>query len=205
MTTQLIQIIRKLVGTDFVAWQRTLRAMANLVRPDISKILDGRLRPEPLFDYRTRRGRGRPATSGMATSSSVPADALKGEETTPVGEGGEGDGRHEEIFSLTVPSMVTVPPTDELIFANGAELERWDACNQKLYSVLFLSTKGSANSFLERFAGRPDSRQQPDGQTAWKAMTEKYLNFSMQRCNCDTFWLGTSGEIGAKSEPSDMR
>ena len=38
-----------------------------------------------------------------------------------------------------------------------------------------------ANNFLARFAGRSDARQQPDGQAARKAMTEKYLNFSMQR------------------------
>ena len=51
----------------------------------------------------------------------------------------------------------------------------------KLYLVLFLSTQGTANSFLVRFAGRPDSKQQPDRQAAWKAMDEKYLNSSVQR------------------------
>ena len=59
--------------------------------------------------------------------------------------------------------MVTVPLTDGLILANGAELERLDAYNKQLYSVLFLSFEGAANSFLIRFAGRPDTRQQPDG------------------------------------------
>ena len=77
--------------------------------------------------------------------------------------------------------MLTVPPTDELTLANRAELVRWDAYNKQLYSVLFLFTKRASNSFLVRFAGRPNSRQQPDGQAAWKAMGEKYLNSSMQR------------------------
>ena len=77
--------------------------------------------------------------------------------------------------------MVAVWPTDKLILTNGAELEGWDAYNKQLFSVLFLSIKCTANSFLVRFSGRPDSRQQPDGQAAWKAMTQKYLNSSMQR------------------------
>ena len=70
---------------------------------------------------------------------------------------------------------------DELIFTNGAELERRDAYNKQLFSALFLSTKGEANSFLFRFAGRTDSRQQLDGQAAWKEVTDKYLNSSVQR------------------------
>ena len=37
--------ISKLDGTDFVAWQRTLRTMTNLVRPEISEILEGQLHP----------------------------------------------------------------------------------------------------------------------------------------------------------------
>ena len=68
--------------------------------------------------------------------------------------------------------MVKGPSTDEQILANRAELVQWDAYNKQLYSVLFLCTKGVANSFLVRFAGRPGSRQQPDGQAAWRAMGE---------------------------------
>ena len=82
------------------------------------------MRPEPL--YRIRRGRGRPSTRAVNTSSSAPANGLEGGEPTPGGEDGEGDGKHEEIHSVTVPSTAIVPPTDELILANGAELERWD-------------------------------------------------------------------------------
>ena len=82
---------------------------------------------------------------------------------------------------MTVPSMVTVPATDEVILANEAELERWDISIKKLCSILFLSTKSAPNGFLIRLAGRPASRQQPDGQVACEAMTEKYLNSSMQR------------------------
>ena len=104
---------------------------------------------------------------------------MEGEEPTP---GVEGGGQHEEISSVTVPSMATVPSTDEFILANRAELVQWDAYNKQLYSVLFLCTKSAANNFLVRFAGRPGSRQQPDGQAAWRAiMGEKYLNSSMQR------------------------
>ena len=175
-TTQLIRSISKFDGTDFVDWQRTLRAMANMVHLEVSQILDGQLRPEPL--YRTGRGRGRPATKGVTTSSSEVADAVEGEEPTP---GVRGEGQHDEISSVTVPSMAIVPSMDELILVNRAELVQWDAYNKQLYSILFLCTKGAANSFFVRFAGRPGSRQQPDGQAAWRAMGEKYLNSSMQQ------------------------
>ena len=103
--------------------------MANLVHPKISEVLNGQFRPEPL--YRTRRGRGRHTTRGVITSSSALADALEGEEPTPGGESIEGGEQHEEIFSVTVPSMATVPPTDGLILANRAELVRWDAYNKQ--------------------------------------------------------------------------
>ena len=80
---------------------------------------------------------------------------------------------------MTTPPMVTVPPTDGLILANKAEIGRRDAYNKQLYRVLFLSTKGAANSFLVHFTGRSDSSQQPNGEATWKAMAEKYFNSSM--------------------------
>ena len=70
--------------------------MANLVHPKISKILDGQLRPEPL--YRTGRGRGRPKTRSVTTSSSALAYAMEGEEPTPGGESIEGGGKQEKIL-----------------------------------------------------------------------------------------------------------
>ena len=76
------------------------------------------------------------------------------------GESIEGGGEHGEISSVRVPS------TDELILTNRAY-------NKQLYSVLFLCAKGGANSFLICFAGRPGSRQQSDGQAAWRTMGEK--------------------------------
>ena len=96
--------------------------MANSVHPEMFKILNAQLRPEPL--YRTRRGWGRPVTRSVTTSSSALADALEGEELTPGGKGVEGGGHDEEISSVTIPSTVTVPPTGELILANRFELER---------------------------------------------------------------------------------
>ena len=94
---QLIRSTSELDGTDFIEWQRTLRAFANLVHPGIYEILDSQLRPEPL--YRTTRGRGRPATRGVTTSSSALADALESEELIPGEEDIEGGGQHEEISS----------------------------------------------------------------------------------------------------------
>ena len=95
--------------------------MTNLVQPENSKLLDSQLRAEPL--YRTRCGRGTPATRGVTANNSALADALEGEELTPSGEGGGGGGQHEEISSVIVPSIMTFPTTDELILANGAEIE----------------------------------------------------------------------------------
>ena len=63
------------------------RNMANLIHPEISEILDGQLCPEPL--YWTRRGRVRPATRGVVTSSSTLADALEGEDRHPAGKAEE--------------------------------------------------------------------------------------------------------------------
>ena len=114
----------------------------------------------------------------MTIISSALADAMEGEEPTP---GVGGGGQHEQISSVTVPSMATVPSTDELILANRAELVQWDTYNKQFYSVLFLYTIDAANSFLVRFAGRPCSRQQPDRRAAWRATGEKCLNSSMQR------------------------
>ena len=83
-TSQLIRSISKFDGVGFVEWQRSLRAMANLANPEISEILDGQLRPEPLC--RIRRGRSRPAKMCVTTSSSALADALEGEEPISGGE-----------------------------------------------------------------------------------------------------------------------
>ena len=141
--------------------------MANLVHPEISELLDDQLRPELL--YRTRRGRDRPATRGVITSSSTLADFLKG------------GGQHEEISSVTFPSMATVPPTDEGILVNQAELVQWDAYKKELYSVLFLCGKKRRQQLLVHFEGRPGSRQQPDNrQATWRAIGEKYLNSLMR-------------------------
>ena len=70
-----------------MAWQRTLREMSNFVPPESFKVLDGQLRPKPL--YRTRFGHGRLATRAMTTSSSVLASVLEDKQSTP---GGKGDG-----------------------------------------------------------------------------------------------------------------
>ena len=84
-TTQLIQSTSKSNDMDFVSWQRTLRAMVNMVHPEISETLDGQLRPESL--YRSRRDHGRPGTRSEITSCLALADALEGEEPTTGGEG----------------------------------------------------------------------------------------------------------------------
>lgn len=72
-------------------------------------------------------------------------------------------------------------PTDERIVSNQTILDDWDGFKKQRFDVLLLSTTGIANGFLVRFTGRPDSDHQPDRQGASRAMTEKCLNFSMQR------------------------
>ena len=156
--------------------------MVNLVHPETSKILDDQLRPES--QYRTRRGRGRPTTRCVTTSSSALADAMKGGELTPGGKGGEGGGRHEEIIAVTVPPMVTAPSTDELILANGAKLQRWDAYNNQLYSILLLSNEGAANSLLVCFAEGPT---RGNNRTSGRLGRQWPKNTSIRQCSGDVF------------------
>ena len=85
-TIQLIRNIIKFDSPDFVTEQRTLRETSNFGPPEISKILDGQLHPEPL--YRSRHDRGRLITRGVIISISALADALEDEESTSGGEGG---------------------------------------------------------------------------------------------------------------------
>ena len=132
--------------------------------------LDAQLHPKPLYRANAVGGT---ATRGVATSSSALTAAFKGEELALVGKGGECGGRQDKISSVKVSLMVTVPLTNESILTYGAELERWNANNKQRFSVLIIYFKGAANSFLIRFAGRPDSRQQLKGQAAWKAIAEK--------------------------------
>ena len=73
-------------------------------------------------------------TRGVTPSSSALVDAMECEELTLAGKG---SGQHEGVSSVAVPSMVTVPPTDELILANGAELEHWDVYNKLSFTVSY--------------------------------------------------------------------
>ena len=90
-----------------------------------SEGLDCQLRSEEL--YKTWRSRGIPEVRIVTTSNSAPSDALKGTKPIPESEDGQTIGRHEEIPPVTVLSMVVVPSTDGLIFANVVELNDWDA------------------------------------------------------------------------------
>ena len=49
---------------------------------------------------------------------------------------------------------------------------------KQLVSVRSYFLTGATDSFLIRFAGEADPRQQSDGQAAWKAMIKKYPNSS---------------------------
>ena len=104
-----------------------------------------------------------PKPRGATICSPELADVLEGEKPTPGDEGGERCGRHEDIYTVTVQSMLTVPLTDEHILAREAKLERWEVYNNKAYNVLCLLTKGVASSFLVRFAGGPARGNNPTG------------------------------------------
>ena len=134
--------------------------------------------PRIALIYRTRRGHGRPATRGMAISSSALADALEGKEPIPGVKGREGGGQHEDFFSVTVPSMATVPPTDELILANRANSAMGFLQQEALQRLNHVYQRRSRQ--LLRPLCREARLQQPDGQVAWRAMGGKYLNSSKQ-------------------------
>ena len=99
------------------------------------------------------------------------------------------DGRRADTFlewdsklcaSLSVynRTIFNVLPGQErpLEFDANQETTRatWDVANQDLYSVLFVTTAGSAFAVVRRFQGKRLAEEARRGQQAWAALHEKF-------------------------------
>ena len=94
-------------------------------------------------------------------------------DTTQTETSAEGRSSRTET-SVPPPTALTLP------VRRTQEQIDWDNTNERLYSVLFLCTKGAAASLVKRF--RPRHDQQGDGLKVWVALKEKYQPNSAQRC-----------------------
>ncbi|CAM9795394.1 unnamed protein product, partial [Sphacelaria rigidula] len=59
------------------------------------------------------------------------------------------------------------------------EIQNWDRYNEQLFNVLYLSTTGSAASYLLCF--QPKDSEKANGKIAWEGLVAKYQNLSTQR------------------------
>ena len=62
---------------------------------------------------------------------------------------------------------------------NSDDIEAWDTANERLFSVLRLTTTGAARSVLLKF--EPRNGRAGDGKETWVALKNKYQNTSRQR------------------------
>ena len=69
--------------------------------------------------------------------------------------------------------------TNVRIMVNKVEVDNWDTCNEKLLTILYLTTTGPASSYLLRY--EPKGLAKPNGKIAWEALIAKYENSSQQR------------------------
>lgn len=57
---------------------------------------------------------------------------------------------------------------------NTVAEEMWKQVSQNLYSILLLTTLGSANNAVRKIEGKRPEDGAGNGKAAWKALTEKY-------------------------------
>ena len=69
------------------------------------------------------------------------------------------------------PSSTTPGSTDTAM--NAVAEHKWQQANIDLWSVLLLTTSGSANNTLKKFEGKWPEDGAGHGQLTWKALTEK--------------------------------
>ena len=79
----------------------------------------------------------------------------------------------EALQGKAQPSSFTLGSTDTATLNAVAE-HKWLQANQDLWSVLVLTTSGSANNAVKKFEGKRTKDRAEHGQLAWKALTDKY-------------------------------
>ena len=108
-----------------------------------------------------------------------------------------------EVFQgKAQPSSSTLGSTDTATLNAIAE-RKWLQANQDLWSVLLLTTSGSANNTVKKFEGKRPEDGTGHGQLAWKALTERYNGHTKEaRRVCHEKLVNT--KMGAGQDPDDF-
>ena len=102
-----------------------------------------------------------------------------------------------EVFQgKAQPPSSILGKTDTRTLDTVAE-HKWLHANQDLWSVLLLTTSGSANNIVKKFEGKRPEDEVGHGQLAWKALAEKYNGHTKEaRRACHEKLVNTKMEPG---------
>ena len=160
----------------------------------ISDLLEGRPFPEPeLISPRPSYRRSKPSravTRSQAADETEQTDAQSGE--TPPADTAENvqpdagntavDTAHLLSSSSgysTLPAATSVFWTTDDNISNLEDIKHWHRDNRLLFDFLFLSTSGTAASFLLQF--KLKRGELANGKAAWDGMVRKHQNSTRQR------------------------
>ena len=86
---------------------------------------------------------------------------------------------------------------------NAVADHKWLQANQDIWSVILLTTSGSANNTVKKFEGKGPEHGAGHGQLAWKALTEKYNDHTKEaRKACHEKLVNAKMEPG--QDPDDF-
>ena len=107
-----------------------------------------------------------------------------------------------EVFQGKAQPSSTLGTADTTTLNVVAE-RTWTQANQDLWSVLLLTTSGSANNVVKKFEGKRQEDGAGNGQAAWEALTEKYNSHTKEaRRACHEKLVNTKMEPG--QDPDDL-
>ena len=99
-------------------------------------------------------------------------------------------------------SSFTLGSTDTATLNAVAE-HKWLQANQDIWSVLVLTTTGSANNAVKKFEGKRTEDRAGHGQLAWKALTDKHNGHTKEaRGGCHEKLVNKKMEPG--QDPDDL-
>ena len=89
---------------------------------------------------------------------------------------------------------------------NAVTEHKWLQANRDLWSVLLLTTSGSANNTVKKFEGKRPDDEAGHGQLAWKALTEKCNGHTKEaRRACHEKLVNTKMEPGQDPDEDGAR
>ncbi|CAN0079010.1 unnamed protein product, partial [Ectocarpus sp. 12 AP-2014] len=186
--------VGKFNGTGFEVWRRHAVSVLSSKDKGIAAIIRGRGCPSPIFNreseqtdesktsdttrQRDEHGRFVTASTGGGSGEGVTGDADEDTDgTTTAEEALAAIGKPSSTGVISVPASIMWNMRKNV--SNSEEIQDWLTSNENLYHFLFLSTTGSAASYLLQFT--PEEGMLPDGIAAWKGLTAKYKNSTRQR------------------------